>query len=149
MPPHQHSAAAGPYLPAGVRVLSVDHVATAVADLDAAVAQHVALLGLELVGVEEVPGHGVREALLAAPGGGTRVQLVAATSSGTPVGRFLARRGPGLHHVAYAVADLDAALAQLGEAVVPPGATSGGGGARVAFLHPRATGGVLVELVER
>ena len=129
---------------------SIDHVGVAVRDLDAAVAQHVALLGLELVGVEEVEGHGVREALLASPDGGTRLQLLAALRPDSPVGRFLARRGEAVHHVAYRVADLDAALASLPEgALLPPGATPGGQGSRVAFLHPRTFCGVLVELVER
>lgn len=132
----------------------VDHVGLAVRDLDAAVARYASLLGARIVAVEEVPGHGVREALLALPGGGTTLQLLAATGSDTPVGRFLARRGEGMHHMAYAVPDLAAALARLdrgNEPVRPvaPGVSAGSGGTVVAFLPPAAFGGVLVELVER
>jgi methylmalonyl-CoA/ethylmalonyl-CoA epimerase len=133
---------------------AVDHVGIAVRDLDAAVERWTGLLGARVAGVEEVAGHGVREALLELPGSGAGLQLLAATSAETPVGRFLARRGEGVHHVAYAVADLDAALARLAIAAPPvqpvaPGVTRGSGGGRVAFLPPGACGGVLVELVER
>jgi len=133
---------------------TVDHVGLAVRDLDAAIERHVRLLGARLVSVEDVPGHGVREALLTLDSSGTPVQLLAATGDDTPVGRFLRRRGEGMHHLAYAVRDLESALAHLAASnppvvPVPPGVSRGSGGAGVAFLPPAAFGGVLVELVER
>ncbi|RKS71342.1 methylmalonyl-CoA/ethylmalonyl-CoA epimerase [Motilibacter peucedani] len=133
----------------------LDHVGLAVHDLDAAVELHRSVLGLHLLSVEDVAAHGVREALLApGPGPGTRVQLLQPLSDASPVARFLARRGEGLHHLAYRVGSLDDALARLATGDPPlqpvaPGVTRGGGGARVAFLHPRDLGGVLTELVER
>jgi methylmalonyl-CoA/ethylmalonyl-CoA epimerase len=133
---------------------ALDHVGLAVRDLDVAVARHADLLGARLLGVEAVPGHGVREARLVLPGGGCALQLLAATGEDTPVGRFLARRGEGVHHVAYAVDDLVAALDRLASREEPvrpvaPGISAGSGGTSVAFLPPGAFGGVLVELVER
>jgi len=83
---------------------------------------------------------------------GSSLQLIAPTSPESTVASFLDERGPGLHHVAYAVADLDATLAHLrerGVALIDEHPRVGGGGARIAFVHPRANGGLLVELVER
>jgi methylmalonyl-CoA/ethylmalonyl-CoA epimerase len=132
----------------------LDHVGFAVRDLDAAIGRYEGLLGARVMAVEDVPGHGVREARLELPEGGAALQLLAATGDDTPVGRFLARRGEGMHHVAYAVGDLAAALDRLasGEGSVQPvapGMSAGSGATRVAFLPPAAFGGVLVELVQR
>ena len=128
---------------------NVHHVAIAVNDLDAAIEQHRALYGTEVLYREVVEEQGVDEAML--PLGATAIQLLAPLSEDTPVGRFLAKRGEGLHHVAYAVADIDAALSHLGEqgvSLVDEVPRVGGGGHRIAFVHPSAFAGTLVELVE-
>jgi methylmalonyl-CoA/ethylmalonyl-CoA epimerase len=129
---------------------NIDHVAVAVHDLDAALDAHRRLYGVEPISRETVVEQGVDEAMLAI--GGSHLQLIAPLDPESPVGRFLARRGEGLHHVAYAVADIDAALAHLqaeGADLVDTEPRRGGGGARIAFVHPRAFAGTLIELVER
>jgi methylmalonyl-CoA/ethylmalonyl-CoA epimerase len=129
---------------------ALDHVGFAVRDLDAAVARYRGLLGARLVAVEEVPRHGVREARLELPRGGTAVQLLAATGDDTPVGRFLAKRGEGMHHIAYEVADVEAALAHLSEQgvqLIDARPRHGMFGLEVAFVHPESVHGVLSEVV--
>lgn len=129
--------------------LNIHHVALAVSDLDAAVADHERLFGVAPAWREVVEEQGVEEAMI--PLGGSYLQLLRPLSADTPVGRFLERRGPGLHHVAYAVADIEAALAHLeseGVELIDRVPRRGGGGARIAFVHPRAFAGTLVELVE-
>ena len=124
------------------------HVAVAVESIDAALPLWKAL-GLELRHTEDVPSEGVRTAHLAAGGG--EVELLEPLAGDTPVGRFLERQGPGLHHIALDVDDLAAALARCADAGLNPlggGARDGAEGTRIAFFHPRDTGGVLVELVE-
>jgi methylmalonyl-CoA epimerase len=128
---------------------NVHHVAIAVHDLDAAVTRHIALFGGEPLYTEEVESQGVTEAML--PMGGSHIQLLAPLGPDTPVGRFLSKRGEGIHHVAYAVADIDAAIAHLldqGVEMIDVKPRAGGGGHKVAFVHPRAFAGTLVELVE-
>lgn len=128
---------------------NLDHVAVAVADLDAALATQNRLYGVEPLYREVVESQGVEEAMV--PLGGSFLQLLQPLGADTPVGRFLARRGEGLHHVAYAVADVEAALAHLAAAgveLVDREPRPGGRGARIAFVHPRAFAGTLVELVE-
>lgn len=129
-------------------ILGIDHVGVAVPDLDAGQAPYAAL-GVRSVEDEEVPDQGVRVRLLDT-GAGT-IELLAPLAADTPVGRFLASRGPGLHHLAFRVADVRHAL----EAAVSSGLRPidvvprpGRAGSRVAFLHPRSVGGVLIELVE-
>ena len=127
----------------------LDHVGVAVADLAAARALYEQVLGLEVTHEEVIEDQGVHELLLSA--GDAFVQLVAPLSPDTPVGRFLARRGEGVHHVGYAVPDVAAALADLraqGVEVIEPAPRIGSGGTTIAFLHPKSMGGVLVELVE-
>lgn len=127
----------------------IDHIGVAVADLDAALALHERTFGLPVAHRETVEAQGV-EAVLLDVGDG-HVELLSPLGEDTPVGRFLASRGPGLHHVAYAVADVDAALGRLrerGVRLVDEHARIGIRGSRVAFLHPAATGGVLTEIVE-
>jgi methylmalonyl-CoA/ethylmalonyl-CoA epimerase len=130
-------------------LLNVDHVAIAVHDLDEALDRHRRLFGADALTREVVEEQGVEEAMVMI--GGSAVQLIAPLGADTPVGRFLAKRGEGLHHVAYAVADLEAALDHLaaeGADLIDRVPRIGGGGRRIAFVHPRAFGGTLVELVE-
>ncbi|MGH2717486.1 MAG: methylmalonyl-CoA epimerase [Actinomycetota bacterium] len=127
----------------------IDHVAFAVADLEAAIDHYQRVWGLTLAHREVVAEQGVEEAMFAL--GESYLQLVAPLSPDTPVGRFLARRGEGLHHIAYRVGALDEALASLKESGVDLIDSSPRRGSRhtqVAFVHPRANHGVLVELVQ-
>jgi methylmalonyl-CoA epimerase len=127
----------------------IDHVGVAVEDLDASIALYEETLGMPLVHREVVAEQGV-EAVLLDVGDG-HVELLSPLGEDTPVGKYLARKGPGLHHVAYAVADIEATLAQLAGAgieLIDESPRTGIRGSRVAFLHPRSTGGVLTEIVE-
>jgi methylmalonyl-CoA/ethylmalonyl-CoA epimerase len=132
-----------------VDVTRIDQIAIAVEDLDAALDLFRRAFGLEAASRERVESDGVEEAMLDV--GGVSLQLIAPTRPDSPVGRFLARRGPGLHHLGLAVRSVDAALDHLrdeGVALIDEAPRHGGGGHTVAFVHPRGTGGVLVELVE-
>jgi methylmalonyl-CoA/ethylmalonyl-CoA epimerase len=132
-----------------VQLGRLDHVGIAVADLDAARNLYEGVLGLEVTHEEVIAEQGVHELLLRA--GEAYVQLVAPLSPDSPVGKFLAKRGEGVHHVGYSVPDVAAALADLrakGFEVIEPAPRIGSGGTTIAFLHPKAMGGVLVELVE-
>ncbi len=127
----------------------IDHVGVAVEDVEAAIALYRDSFGMELSHRETVESQGV-EAVLLDVGDG-HVELLRPLGPDTPVGKFLARKGPGLHHVAYAVDDIDAALARLASAgveLIDREARIGIRGSRVAFLHPRSTGAVLTEIVE-
>jgi methylmalonyl-CoA/ethylmalonyl-CoA epimerase len=127
----------------------IDHIGLAVADLDAAIELHANAYGMEVVHRETVAEQGVEAVLLDV--GENHVELLSPLSDDTPVGKFLAKRGPGLHHVAYQVADIDAALAGLKDAglrLIDAEPRVGIRASRVAFLHPGASGGVLTELVE-
>jgi methylmalonyl-CoA epimerase len=129
----------------------VAHIALAVADLEAAVTLYTQVWGLAVVHREVVADQGVEEVLLAPSSGGAEIQLLGALGPDTPVGRFLAKRGEGLHHIAYEVADLEAALRALGDAgveLVDTAPRRGSAGTRVAFVHPKGNRGVLTELVE-
>ena len=130
-------------------LLDVDHVGFAVRDLDGAVAEYRAAFGLEPVHRERVPDQGVDEVLFAV--GTSYLQLLGALAPDTPVGRFLDRRGEGVHHVGYRVADLAAVLGRLeaaGVALIDHAARPGSRGTLVAFVHPKSFRGVLVELVQ-
>jgi methylmalonyl-CoA epimerase len=127
----------------------IDHVGVAVEDLDAAIALYEGSLGMPLVHRETIEEQGV-EAVLLDVGEG-HVELLRPLGPDTAVGKFLVKRGPGLHHVAYAVEDIDATLAKLREAgieLIDERARAGIRGSRVAFCHPRSTGSVLTEIVE-
>jgi methylmalonyl-CoA epimerase len=130
------------------RVLGVDHIAVVVTDLDEAVRLWRDLLGLRPGGREIVEDQGVEVQMMYA--GDTRIELVRPLRPDSPAAKFLAKRGPGLHHLALAVADckdaVQAAQAQ-GARMVNAEPVEGSHGTRVAFMHPAATGGVLVELV--
>lgn len=132
----------------------IDHVGIAVRDLDASIGFYEATFGLTVAGRETNDAQGVREAMMvvaAAPGGGSYVQLLEPIADDTPVGKFLAARGEGVHHIGYGVVDVAAALAQLradGVRLVDERPRHGSLGASIAFLHPKSVGGVLTELVQ-
>jgi methylmalonyl-CoA/ethylmalonyl-CoA epimerase len=130
-------------------LLDIDHVGIAVADLDAAVNEYRVALGAEPVHREVVTDQGVEEVLFRA--GNSYIQLVAALGPDTPVGKFLQKRGEGVHHVGYRVADVAAVLDRLranGVPLVDQAPRPGSRGTTVAFVHPRGFRGVLVELVQ-
>jgi len=132
-----------------VRLTQIDHVGIAVSDLEEAVEHYRRTFGIEPTHRERMDEQGVEEVLFAV--GESYVQLLGALGSQTPVGRFLERRGPGVHHVAYRVDSVDEALDDLRENGVPlvdEQPRAGSRGTRIAFVHPRGVGGVLVELVE-
>jgi methylmalonyl-CoA/ethylmalonyl-CoA epimerase len=127
----------------------IDHVGVAVEDIDSALALYRDALGMPLVHRETVTEQGVDAALLDVGDG--HVELLQPLGPDTAVGKFLAKRGPGLHHVAYRVQDIDATLQQLGGAglrLIDERPRTGIRGSRVAFLHPGSTGGVLTEIVQ-
>jgi methylmalonyl-CoA/ethylmalonyl-CoA epimerase len=134
----------------------IDHVGIACRDLDAAIGRYEATFGLQVVSLEVNEEQGVREAMLAvgASAGDLRpgyVQLLEPLGPDTPVGRFLARRGEGLHHVGYGVKDIGQALDAIGVRgvrLLDERPRHGSMGASIAFLHPADLGGVLTELVE-
>ncbi len=127
---------------------SVHHVGIAVTDLDAAVSTYTALLGGTLEHRDLVPEQGVDAASILLGDG--RIELLAPTGEDTPVGRFLAKRGPGMHHIAYEVDDVGAVLAELaavGTELIDSSPRMGLFGLEVAFVHPDAVHGVLTEVV--
>ena len=134
----------------------LDHVGIACRDLDAAIGRYQATFGLEVASLEVNEEQGVREAMLGvgAADGGLRpgyVQLLEPLGPDTPVGRFLARRGEGLHHVGYGVPDIGQALAAIGGTgirLLDERPRHGSMGASIAFLHPADLAGVLTELVQ-
>jgi methylmalonyl-CoA epimerase len=129
--------------------VKLDHVGVAVTDLDESIALYEAAFGAELVHREVNEREGLEAAFMRTGDG--EVELMRATREDSPVGKFVARRGPGLHHVAYAVEDIDGALSRAREAGLEPidvTPRKGMHGGRIAFLHPRTVGGVLTELVE-
>jgi methylmalonyl-CoA epimerase len=127
----------------------IDHIGVAVEDIDAALALYRDSFEMELAHRETVESQGV-EAVLLDVGDG-HVELLAPLGSDTPVGKYMAKNGAGLHHVAYAVDDIDAALGKIAAAgiqLIDSEPRVGIRDSRVAFLHPRSTGGVLTEIVE-
>jgi methylmalonyl-CoA/ethylmalonyl-CoA epimerase len=138
-----------PVDPLGIGATAIDHVGVAVADLEAAIERYRMVFGAEPAHREAIESDGVDEALFAV--GGSFVQLLAPTGPDTPVGRFLERRGEGIHHVGYRVPDVAAALEHLrahGMELADQHPRRGSRGTTVAFAHPRTFGGVLVELVQ-
>ena len=128
---------------------ALDHVGVAVSDLEAAVSLYQDRFGMTLVHRETVAEQGVDAVLLDV--GDSHVELLHPTGPETPVGKFISKRGEGLHHVAYRVEDIDATLASLRDAgieLIDREARTGIRKSRVAFLHPRSTGGVLTEIVQ-
>jgi len=130
-------------------VTRIDQVGIAVEDLDAALSFYARAFGLTPASRERVDSDGVEEAMIDV--GGVQLQLLQSTQVGSPIDRFIAARGPGMHHLGIAVRSLDAALAHLrreGVELIDDEPRIGGGGHRIAFVHPRSTGGILVELIE-
>lgn len=128
---------------------TIDHIGVAVVDIDSALALYRDALGMPLVHRETVAEQGVDAALLDVGDG--HVELLAPLGPETPVGKFLARKGPGLHHVAYRVANVEETLASLAAAglrLIDEHPRNGIRGSRVAFVHPASTGGVLTEIVQ-
>jgi methylmalonyl-CoA/ethylmalonyl-CoA epimerase len=125
----------------------IAHVGIAVPDLAAATAFYRDVLGLEPHPPEEADG----AAIAALSFGESEVELLAPLAPDTPIGKFLARRGPGIHHICYRVPDLDAALSACraaGYRLIDEVPRPGAGGRRIAFVHPKATAGILLELTE-
>jgi methylmalonyl-CoA epimerase len=128
---------------------AIDHVGVAVESIDDALALYQDALGMPLVHREKVTEQGVDAALLDVGDG--HIELLQPLGPDTPVGKFLARKGPGLHHVAYRVNDVEAtlrALSQAGLRLIDEQPRVGIRGSRVAFVHPGSSGGVLTEIVQ-
>jgi methylmalonyl-CoA/ethylmalonyl-CoA epimerase len=125
----------------------IAHVGVAVTDLDAALTFYRDVLGLTPHPTEEADG----AAIVSLPFGDSEVELLAPIRTDSPIARFLERRGPGIHHICYRVPDLDAALASCraaGYRLIDDVPRTGAGGRRIAFVHPKATAGILLELTE-
>ncbi len=132
-----------------IKLLNLDHVAIAVRHLDSSIEEYSSKYGVSPLHREVVAEQGVEEVMLAI--GGSFIQLVQPLTADSPVGRFIERNGEGLHHVAYAVANIDDSLAHLqaaGARLIDSTARRGGRGTRIAFVHPKDLAGTLVELVE-
>jgi len=128
---------------------NIDHVAIAVRDLDVALADLKEQYGAEPLSREIIDSQGVAEAMV--PIGASNIQVLQPLGRDTPVGRFIEKHGEGLHHIAFAVPDIVAAIEHLestGARLVDHEPRVGGGGHRIAFVHPTAFGGTLIELVE-
>ena len=128
----------------------IDHIAVAVHSMDEALATFRELYGVEPERTEQIASDKITEAMLRI--GDTYLQLLEPTDPESTVAKFLEKRGPGLHHIAIAVDDLEAALAHLkskGAELLDETPRIGGGGHRVAFVHPKTTHGILIELIER
>jgi len=127
----------------------INHIGIAVKNIEASVPFYRDALGMVFEGTEEVAEQKVRVAFLAV--GESRIELLEPTSPESPVAKFLEKNGEGIHHIAYEVADLEAALAALkaeGVRLIDETPRNGAHGTRIAFLHPKATGGVLTELCQ-
>jgi len=131
-------------------VHKVDHIGVAVSNLEEALKIYTDVLGLKLHGTEVVEEQKVRVAFM--PVGDTEIELLESTDAEGPIAKFIEKRGEGIQHVAFRVDDIEEALEQMrqqGVRLIDEKPRYGAGGARIAFLHPKATGGVLVELCER
>jgi len=129
--------------------MKIDHIGVATNGIDEAASFYRDSLGLDVAEIEEVTNQKVRVAML--PIGESRIELLEATSADSPISKFLAKRGPGIHHIAVRVEDIRtslAALRQKGARLIDEEPRVGAGGCLVAFIHPSSTGGVLIELVQ-
>ncbi|MDJ0782992.1 MAG: methylmalonyl-CoA epimerase [Desulfosarcinaceae bacterium] len=133
-----------------MEILKIDHLGIAVNSIDDGKNFWSDVLGLGFEGTETVEAQKVTTAFF--PVGESEVELLESTSPDGPVAKYIEKRGQGIQHVAFRVADIEAALAELkekGVRLIDESPRHGAGGAKIAFLHPKATGGVLVELCER
>jgi methylmalonyl-CoA/ethylmalonyl-CoA epimerase len=133
-----------------MKILKIDHLGIAVNSIDEGKNFWSEILGLEFEGAETVAEQKVTTAFF--PVGESEVELLESTAPDGPVAKFIEKKGTGFQHVAFRVADIDAALEELKEKniqLIDQTPRIGAGGARIAFLHPKATGGILVELCER
>jgi len=133
-----------------VKILKIDHIGIAAESMDGSLAVFEGLLGLSLAGTETVAEQKVRTAFL--PVGDSEVELLESTDPEGPIAKFIAAKGQGVQHIAFRVENLAGALAELkarGVRLIDEVPRKGAGGALIAFLHPKATAGVLVELCER
>ena len=131
-------------------VRKVDHIGVAVSNLEEALKVYTDVLGLKLHGTEVVEEQKVRVAFM--PVGDTEIELLESTDPEGPIAKFIEKRGEGIQHIAFRVDDIEEALEQMrrkGVRLIDEKPRYGAGGARIAFLHPKSTGGVLVELCER
>jgi methylmalonyl-CoA/ethylmalonyl-CoA epimerase len=132
-----------------MKVLCVDHIGIAVKSLDASVMIYKEM-GLEPTGFETIDEQKVKTAFI--PVGESEVELLESTAPDGPIGKFIEKRGEGLHHISLRVDDIEAALAELKEKrirLIDEKPRYGAGGARIAFIHPKATNGILLELSQR
>jgi methylmalonyl-CoA epimerase len=130
-------------------IRKLDHIAVAVANVEDAARFYEEVLGLTLAGIEAVAGQKARVGFLRL--GETRIELVEPSSPDSPLARFLETRGPGLHHICLEVDDLEKeieAFREKGASMIDQAPRTGAHGARVAFVHPKSSGGVLIELYE-
>lgn len=133
-----------------MKLEKLDHIGIAVEKIDASLPLWEGMLGLVLQGTEEVVEQKVRTAFL--PIGDSEVELLESLDPEGPIGKFIAAKGQGVQHLAFRVENIDQALAELkekGVRLIDEKPRYGAGGARIAFLHPKSTGGVLIELCER
>jgi methylmalonyl-CoA/ethylmalonyl-CoA epimerase len=133
-----------------MKILGVDHIGIAAEDMDGSVNFYTQVLGLEMTGVEEVAEQKVRTAFL--PVGQSELEILESTAPDGPIARYIARNGEGIQHIALRVDDIEAALVELkgkGVRLIDEVPRRGAGGTKIAFLHPKATGGVLLELCQR
>lgn len=129
--------------------LGIDHLGVAVKDLDQATSVYGDVLGFEISGTEALPDRGLEVRFVET--GNSRIELLGATRDDSEISGFLAKRGEGIHHICVRVRDIDAAVAEMSERgarIVGDGVQKGAHDTRVAFLHPKSTHGVLIELVE-
>jgi len=127
----------------------INHIGIAVSSIEEALPFYRDSLGMEFSGTEEVPSQMVKVAFLCI--GESKIELLEPTSPDSPVAKFLEKSGPGVHHIAYGVADIEAAIAQLmaaGTRMIDTVPRGGAHGARIAFIHPKSSGGVLTELCQ-
>jgi methylmalonyl-CoA/ethylmalonyl-CoA epimerase len=133
-----------------MKILQIDHLGIAVSSIDKGKGFWSDVLGLDLQGTETIEEQKVTTAFL--PVGESEVELLESTSADGPIAKYIERKGTGIQHIAFRVDNIEAALAELKEKniqLIDDDPRQGAGGAKIAFLHPKATGGVLVELCER
>ena len=131
-------------------ITQVDHIGVAVKSIDAASKLYIDVLGLNMTGIEEVASQKVKTAFI--PAGESEIELLESTSDDGPIAKFIEKNGEGIQHIALRVDNIETALAelkQLGVKLIDEKPRTGAGGAQIAFIHPKATNGVLLELCQR